>query len=124
MAKKAKLKKSLIGDKQLGRVVKIATKELVAFFISKVAFLAFGPFAWIISKFTGKFLEWAMKNTILGANSLIIDIDVGMDVRALDKVKEKVKLITEETTEEELDEIDKQIEDAARDLIKFARTKL
>lgn len=121
---KESFKKSLINEAKKKFFVKVVTKQLVAFLITKAAFIAWGPVGWFVSLVVSKILSLAINKTILGINLVFIDLSIGSDVKKLDKVRKKVNLITDKTTEKELDAIDKEIEDAFVDLIKFNRRKL
>ena len=124
MAKKVKFKKPLLDDTKKGFLINLAVKQLMAFLISKLSWFAGGPLGWLATKLVTKGITLAIEHTVLGINNLVIDIRVGKKAEKLEEVRKKVHLITEETTEEELDALDKEIEDAAADLIKFHRGKL
>lgn len=120
------LKKSLLTDSLKGQLVGMFVSKLMMYAISKVAFLSFGPVGWIVSKILTKITMKLLENGVIGINNLIINIDIKGDVVASTQARREAIYLVREggATDEELDAIDKEIEDSSMDLIKFGRIQL
>ncbi len=125
MANRVDLNESLIsGTKREKLLIEGATGDLVAFFVSKAAILAWGPLAWITSAVSKKLATLVIKNTLIGANDLVITVTVNHKADDLQEAREEAFEVDGNTTEEELDAIDKKIGDSFSNLIKFRRRQL
>lgn len=91
---------------------------------SKAAFLAAGPLGWLAGIVIKKIVTLVFNHMVLGANDLVISFTVKKKSKKLQKAREKAFVVNKNTTDEELDEIDKEIGDAFSNLIKFRRRKL
>lgn len=102
-------------------LIKLILDQLMGFLISKLPLLASGPLNWIASFFLKKIITWIVENTAVEIMVLWIKGERKVDVERFKESVQKLHNLTGEETEEELDEIDKDISDAARNLIKHRR---
>lgn len=105
-------------DVLISHVAKLLTKRVLAWLVSKLPFLSFGPLNWIASFFLEKLVRKIMELTFLGATILYIRFSSARDLRAMRKILDELKDIEEMTPEQEKD-FDERLAKAGRDLIKF-----
>jgi len=111
--------KTIIGSVK-GLIIKKIVEQAMKALLAKLPFLAWGPLGWIASHFLTKLLEFLIDKTILGATILYIDISNAGKVSDVETVIEKIaEAKVKGATNEELDELDKELAKKGRDLIKF-----
>lgn len=104
-------------------ITKLASKEFLTYLVSKIPWLSWRFINPIVSWVVSYFIEKLIKHTVLGVNIMFLDSKIDNQTEALNQAIEKAKAITPETSKEEMDKIDAEIEDAARKLIDFSRTR-
>lgn len=103
-------------------LVKVVVPKMVESIISKVAFLGFGPIPTILSMLLSKFMEFALHEMGIAANSLSIKIDIEIDVK---KMEEALTAHEKNLTDKgEVDAANDKIKDAMRDLITIGRGRI
>lgn len=107
-------------DKKLrGYIAKLVTKKLRAWLVSRVAFFSWGPVGFLTSFLLEKLFDKALEITFLGAMVAYIVIDTNRDLNAVEKILKEINEREGELTNDDMEEIDKRLADAGRELIKF-----
>lgn len=99
------------------QLIKVAVNQAMSALVAKAAFFGFGPVKWLTTILLTKFLAFMIDKTVIGANVLIIKADVSLDVDRMEKAIKKATEAKPDATKEELDAIDKELKEAASNLI-------
>ena len=121
MAKGVNKRKSLTIQLS-GMSVNGITALFMGYAVTQFPFLAFGPIDDIISFFMKRVLTKWFESGTIGFNSIIINVDVNADVKAL-KIAQRDSL-KPGLTKEEINAQDRAIKDAIRDLATIGRAPL
>lgn len=98
-------------------LIKVIAEEAMAFFIKKASFLSWGPLANLAGELLTRLLRFLFDYTILGINLLAVEFITDARVSDLKDAIKRAKALKADATKEEMDAIDKKLEDAARKLI-------
>ena len=101
------------------RIARLITKRVMAWLISRAAFFAVGPVKVIVGFFIEKLMSKAIELTFLGGMIAYIFLDTRSDLNAVEKIIKEINQKTDELSEEEMDEYDKRLAKAGRDLIQY-----
>lgn len=120
------LKDSLVGDETRKGLVSFAVKGLVSWLVIQAPFLAWGPIKFILSYFLDKLLRKMLDQGVIKINHLIINLNIdGKVIKHSEARLKAIELVQKEgVTDAELDAIDEELKNAARDLIRYSRTRL
>ena len=94
----------------------VFTKAIMEEAVKKMAFLSFGPLNALVSHFIFKVLKKALDKGLLEIAILFNNKEVDGEVNDVEKAKKKVM---EAKDEESLQEAERELEEAAWDLISF-----
>jgi len=117
-------KKPILDNDKKNYLIELALKQLIASLIKKYSFVSIGPVKALIAFFGKRVLKILLEETILRINLFIIDYVVNSDYQYLQDLRDDFVNLKDNPTDEELNEIDRNLESAARDLIQFGRRKL
>jgi hypothetical protein len=98
----------------------LIAKQVLAFLVTKVPFLAFGPLSWIISQALNYYLDKLFVATIKEIEVKIAEAD---RIKLAEKVDALIKEYEAEPDATKKEQIETAIIDNARDLIKFNRMR-
>lgn len=113
----------MIPDSIESAIAKLITKELLSQLVKKLPLLAWKIVNPVAAYFISWVVEAVLKYTVLNVNLFLLDQRIQKEAERLTKAVDAVKAITPETPKEEMDAIDAEIEDAARKLIDFTRSR-
>ena len=108
-----------MSKKLRGYIAGLVAKKLLAWLVSKAAFLGWGPLGVIVGFFLEKIIDKALEITFLGAMIAYIVIDTNRDLNAVEKILKEVNEREGELTKDDMEDIDKRLAKAGRELIKF-----
>lgn len=102
------------------QLAKLIATRLMTWLVSKAAFFAWGPANVLASFLIEKLMVKAIEETFLGGMIAYIFIDTRKDLNAVEKIIKEINQQTEGITPEQMDEYDKRLAEAGRDLIRYA----
>lgn len=101
------------------KLADLATKQLLSWLVSKVPFFAFGPVNWI----AGVFIKWVavklLELTHYGLFLAYIRIDAELDASKVRGILKEIESHEGDLTNEQMQEYDKRLASAGRELIRF-----